>query len=77
MTLRVALLPDGADGGRDPQRPRVTRTALLRHPLESGPVQQSGQQDSELTCVQSDQRMHRPGYRITAAVVVATVTSDA
>ncbi len=60
-----------------PERPRVTRTVLLRDPSRA--MQQSGAvvaQNSEVPCMQLDQRMHGPEIHMTAAQV-ATVTYDA
>ena len=58
------------DGPRsDPESLDCTST----RPSGSGPMQKFGARDSELTCVQSDQRMHGPGIRTTAAEIDATV----
>ena len=46
----------GEVGGCYPERPSAARAALLRDPSEE---QQSSARDSELTCVQSGQRMLR------------------
>jgi hypothetical protein len=43
-----------------PEQHGVTRTALLRDTFGSRPMQQS--LDSGLTCAQSGQRMHGPGF---------------
>ena len=61
------------DGPRsDPESLDCTST----RPSGSGPMQKVGARDSELTCVQSDQRMHGPGIRTTAAEIDATVAPD-
>ncbi len=41
-TLQVLQRPDGAAGGRDPERRCTTEAALFREPSGSGPVQRSG-----------------------------------